>query len=119
VVNWVVPDLIKYGKFQRPRLGVELVSQQVIDRMGLEGALVMNVNEGGSAAKAGIQPTRRDKSGDIVLGDLIVEVNDDPIKSNNDLLLALEKYKTGDQVKVKVKRRNQSDTIMVTLGSSD
>ena len=118
VVNWVVPDLIKYGKLQRPTLGVELVSQQIVDRMGLEGALVMDVTQGGSAEKAGLRPTRRDETGDIILGDLIVEVNDDPITSNNDLLLTLEKYKTGDQVKVKVKRRNQSDTITVTLGSS-
>ena len=64
---------------------------------------MLEVTSGGSAEKAGIQPTRRDKSGDIILGDLIVEVNDDPITSNNDLLLTLEKYKTGDQVKVKVK----------------
>ncbi len=118
VVNQVVPDLIKYGKFQRPTLGIDLVNQQLIDRMDLQGALVMNVGRGGSADKAGILPTRRDKSGDIILGDLIVEVNDDPIKSNNDLLLALEKYKTGDQVKVKVKRGTQSETIIVTLGSA-
>jgi len=118
VVNWVVPDLIKYGKLQRPVMGVELVQQQLVDRMGLEGALVMDVTQGSGADRAGIRPTKRDANGEIVLGDLIVEVNDDAIKSNNDLLLALEKYKTGDQVKVKVKRNNQSDLLTVTLGSS-
>ena len=116
-VNWVVPDLIKYGKLQRPRLGVELVQQQVIDRMGLQGALVMEVTDGGGAEKAGILPTRRSSSGDIILGDLIVEINDEPVQSNNDLLLTLEKYKSGDQVKVKVKRKDQSTTLTVTLGS--
>jgi S1-C subfamily serine protease len=117
-VNWVVPDLIKYGKLQRPMLGVDLVQQQVIDRMELQGALVMEVTEGGGAEKAGILPTRRNSNGDIILGDLIVELNDEPIKSNNDLLLALEKYKSGDQVKVKVKRKEQSTTLTVTLGSA-
>jgi len=116
-VNWVVPDLIKYGKLQRPVLGIELVQQQVIDRMGLEGALVMDVTPGGGAEKAGILPTRRSSNGDILLGDLIVEINDEPVKSNNDLLLTLEKYKSGDQVKVKVKRNDQSNTLTVTLGS--
>ncbi len=117
IVNWVVPDLIKYGKLQRPSLGVELAQQQIVDRMGLQGALVMDVTKGGGAEKAGILPTRRSPQGDILLGDLIVEVNDDPIKSYSDLLLTLEKYKTGDQVKVKVKRREESTTLMVTLGS--
>jgi len=85
--------------------------------MGLEGALVMDVSPGGGAEKAGILPTRRSSNGDILLGDLIVEINDEPVKSNNDLLLTLEKYKSGDQVKVKVKRNDQSNTLTVTLGS--
>jgi S1-C subfamily serine protease len=117
-VNWVVPDLIKYGKLQRPTLGIELVQQQIIDRMGLEGALVLDVTEGSGAEKAGILPTRRTSNGDIVLGDLIVEVNDEPVRSNNDLLLTLEKYKSGDEVKVKVKRKVLSTTLTVTLGSA-
>jgi len=117
-VNWVVPDLIKYGKLQRPVLGVELVQQQVIERMGLKGALVMDVTKGGGAEKAGILPTRRSSQGEIILGDLIVEINDEPVTSNNDLLLTLEKYKSGDQVKVMVMRKDQSSTLTVTLGSA-
>jgi S1-C subfamily serine protease len=85
--------------------------------MGLEGALVMDVTEGSGADKAGILPTRRSSNGDIVLGDLIVEINDDPVRSNNELLLTLEKYKSGDQVNVKVKRKDQSTTLTVILGS--
>jgi S1-C subfamily serine protease len=50
----------------------------------------MDVTEGSGADKAGIQPTRRASSGDIIPGDLIVAINDDPVKSNNDLLLTLK-----------------------------
>jgi S1-C subfamily serine protease len=52
------------------------------------------------------------------LGDLIVEINDEAIKSNNDLFLTLEKYKPGDQIRVKVIRNKQPTTLNVTLGSS-
>jgi S1-C subfamily serine protease len=118
VVNWVVPDLIKYGAVKRPVLGIELVQQQSIDRMELKGALVLNVTPGGAAEKAGIQPTRRSRSGELIMGDLITEVNDQPVESNNDLLLTLEKFQPGDEVRLKVKRNKETAILTITLGSS-
>lgn len=118
VVNWVVPDIIRYGKVQRPVLGVELVPQQSLDQLNLEGAMVLDVAPGSGAAKGGLRPTRRSSTGTMTLGDLIVEVNGEPIRSNNDLLLTLEKYKPGDQVRMRVIRNNQTASVNVTLGSS-
>lgn len=118
VVSWVVPDLIKYGKVKRPVLGIDFVNQQLIDRMNLKGALIMDVAPGSPAEKSGLKPTTRSRSGDIEIGDLIIEVNGEPINSNNDLLLTLEKYKPGDQIHMKVMRDHQPATIDVTLGSS-
>ena len=118
VVNWVVPDLIQYGKVVRPVLGIELVQQQIIDRMNLKGALVLDVTPGSGAEKGGLKPTRRSITGELVVGDLIVEINDEPIASNNDLLLTVEKYKPGQQIKVKVKRGAQTQDLTITLGSS-
>ena len=118
VVNWVVPDLIRYGKVQRPVLGVELVSQQSIDRLKLKGAMILDVSPGSGAAKGGLKPTRRTSSGEMILGDLIVEINGEPIRSNNDLLLTLEKYRPGDHIRMKVIRNDQPANVNVTLGSS-
>lgn len=118
VVRWVVPDLINYGEVKRPVLGIELVSQQVIDRMHLKGALVMDVAQGSAAEKGGLKPTTRNRSGEISLGDLIIEINGEAINSDNDLLLTLEKYKPGDQIKMKVMRNDQPEMINITLGSS-
>lgn len=98
VVNWVVPDLINYGKVNRPTLGVELATSQDMRRLGMQGVLVLEVNPGSAAQKSGVQPTRWDKYGSIILGDVIVGVNDDPIKTRGDLILALEKYKPGEVI---------------------
>ena len=118
VVSWVVPDLIEFGEVRRPVLGVELVPQQTIDKMGLEGAMIMAVVPGSGAAKSGLKPTRRSAEGQITKGDMITEIDGRPIKSNNDLLLTLEKYKPGDQVRLKVIRDDRPTTVNVTLGSS-
>ncbi|HZV71703.1 MAG TPA: trypsin-like peptidase domain-containing protein [Saprospiraceae bacterium] len=118
VVSWVVPDLIKYGEVKRPVLGIELVNQQTIDRLQLKGALVMDVVPGSAAEKMGVKATTRNRAGEISLGDLIVEINGEPINSDNDLLLTLEKYKPGDQIKMKVMRDDRPEMINITLGSS-
>lgn len=118
VVSWVVPDLIEFGEVRRPVLGVELVPQQTIDRMKLEGAMIMAVVPGSGAAKSGLKPTRGSSDGQITMGDLIVEIDGQIIKSNNDLLLTLEKYKPGDQIRLKVIRNDQPSNINVILGSS-
>lgn len=115
VVSWVVPELIKYGKIQRPSLGVELANPSVNERLGLTGALIIDVMEGSGAAQAGIQPTYRDQYGRIRLGDVITAINEDEIKAGSDLILALEKYKAGESVMVKLLRNEEELTIPVIL----
>jgi len=117
-VKWVVPELIQYGELRRPVIGVELVSQSNVKRYGMEGALIFNVTEGGPAQMAGLQSTRRDNRGRIIFGDLITGLNNVPIKSNNDLILALEEFDAGDQVNVKVVRNKKELVIPVVLKSA-
>jgi S1-C subfamily serine protease len=115
VVKWVVPDLIQYGKVNRPTLGVELANAQSTQRLGLTGALITHVAEGSAAERAGLQPTYRDRSGRIHLGDAIVGINGEKVESSNDLILILEKYKAGDNVKVKIIREEKEQEVTVRL----
>ena len=104
IVKWVVPDLINFGKINRPTLGIELASANVTTRLGLDGVLILEVIRGSAAERAGLQPTRRDRYGSIQLGDVLVGIDDNEIKSRGDLILTLEKYKPGDEIQVKVMR---------------
>ncbi len=115
VVNWVVTDLIQYGKVIRPSLGVELAPAQITRRLEMEGALILNVVEGGAAEAAGILPTIRDRNGQIRMGDVIIGLNDQEISSNTDLILALEKYKVNDRIIVKLLREERSLELEVIL----
>lgn len=114
-VNSVVPDLITHGRLMRPTLGVELASTQLARRLGAEGALILNVAEGSAADRAGLRPTYRDRAGRIHLGDVIVAVNGEPVRSSNDLLLAMERYKPGDRVELTIRRGTQRETVPITL----
>jgi len=115
VVSWVVPELIKHGKLMRPTLGVELAQARVMERLGLEGALVLDVVVGSAAEKAGIRSTYRDRSGAIELGDIIIGIDNEAIKSRNDLVLVLENYKPGDNIKVKIRRDEEEIFLNLVL----
>ncbi len=118
VVRWVVPELIQYGKVKRPSLGVELARQQIVQRLGLKGALVLDVIKNSAADRAGILPTYRDRSGTIRLGDIIVGINNETVTSNNDLYLELEKYNPGDTVRVKLLRDERTTEVEVRLDAA-
>lgn len=117
VVNWVVPELIAYGELRRPTLGVELAPEYLLQRARISGVLVLRVNENGPAEKAGVLPTRRDRNGRIILGDIITGINGEPINSYSDLILTLEKYKAGDRVEVNLLREDQKLQLSMTLAS--
>jgi len=114
-VKWVIPELIQHGKILRPTLGIELAPERALARMGIEGVLVMNVYEKSGAEKAGIQPTYRDRFGKIILGDIIIGIDNSSIKSRNDLRLILENYKPNDEVKISVLRENEKVELELVL----
>jgi len=103
-VNRIVPELIRYGKVTRPGIGVQIAEEQLAERLGVTGVLVVDVVPGSAAAKAGIRPTRRESSGRVQLGDVIVAVDGTKVESPNDLFLLLERYKVGDVVNVSLLR---------------
>jgi S1-C subfamily serine protease len=115
-VAWVVPDLIRYGKVQRPSLGIG-VAQGLAQRLGIEGAVVSRVDPGSGAARAGLQGLRRAGFGRVELGDIVLTVEGQPVTSGDALLVAIEGKKAGDTVRVEVLRGNRRVVVPVQLGA--
>jgi S1-C subfamily serine protease len=115
-VNWVVPDLINYGEIKRPVLGVELASMQINQQIPGGGIMIVGVSPGDAAEKAGIKGVSRDRKGNIVLGDIIKQMDDQKINSNNDLILALENYEPGDTISLKIIRDEKEMDFKLQLG---
>lgn len=114
-VNRIVPELIRSGKVTRPGLGVQIAEDQIADRLGVRGVLIVEVVQGSAAAKAGLRPTRREASGRVRLGDVITGIDGRKVESSNDLFLALEKYKVGDTINVSLLRDGKTVQARVTL----
>jgi S1-C subfamily serine protease len=115
VLTWVIPELIKYGKIKRPSLGIEFASPQQSARLGIEGALILGLTEGGAGKTSGLVPTYRNQYGKIVLGDIILGIDNAEVTNSNDLVLILEKYKPGDKVEVTVLREGEKIKVPLIL----
>lgn len=107
----VAKQLVDKGSVTRGFLGVSLqpIDKDLAEALGLdkpEGALVADVVADSPAAKAGVEQ-----------GDIIIEVNDVPVKSpasiKNDVML----NEPGTVVKLKINRKGKMMTIRVTLGT--
>jgi S1-C subfamily serine protease len=115
-VNRVIPELIRHGRLIKPGIGASLADERVARRLGIDGILILNVDAGGPAQKAGLRPTTQYR-GDIVLGDVIVAIGGQAVRSFDDLRDELEAYKVGDEVAVTVNRDGQMTDIVVRLGA--
>lgn len=116
-VNRVVPQLIRHGRVMRPGLGVQLAPDYMVAQLGLSGALILGVQPGSAAAKAGLRPTKRSSSDAIELGDLIVAVDGKPIESVKDVFAALADCELGTKMRVTILRGAEQQEVEVILDS--
>jgi len=106
-VNRVVPQLIRYGRVERPGLGIYPASRDIVEQLGIRGVLVLDVLEGGAAEEAGLRPTRRGPDGRLRLGDIIVAIDGKPIENLEDVFAVLDEHVVGDRITVSVLREKE------------
>jgi S1-C subfamily serine protease len=114
----LVPRLIRDGRIIRPVLGISGAPDEFRQALGLPpGVPVIDVDRGGPADRAGFRPFQRARDGGLIVGDLIVAIDGQPIGSNDDLLSELERRRPGETINVTVMRGNQRIERKVVLGS--
>jgi len=110
-----VNQLIKFGHIRQPGIGVIPLPDDLSSRFGLVGVGILRVLPGGPAQKAGLKGTRRDRSGMIALGDIVVAVNGKPVRSYDDYYAALSEKKLGETVSVTYMRGDKRRAISLKL----
>jgi S1-C subfamily serine protease len=123
----VIPALITTGSFNHPWLGVSGTDMTpgVAEALGLEqprGFLVVDVVSGSPAERAGIQGGDSESVIDgrpIELGgDVIIGIDDKPVRKIDDILVYLQREKSvGDNLKLTVLRDGQVQDVIAVLGA--
>ncbi len=106
----VMDQIVSHGKVVRGYLGLfpQDVTPALAKQFGLSkpgGALVSGLKPDAPAAKAGIKN-----------GDVILELNGQPVESANDLRLRISQTAPGSSVKLEVSRDGKTQNMDVTLG---
>lgn len=112
IVSKVVEDIIAYGTVQRGWLGIQVgsVNSELARQENLavnEGAFVSgfgDMEEKSAAKEAGIKS-----------GDVIVKLDESPIKSSTALIEYVGRKRPGDKISVTVNRKGKEIVIPVTL----
>jgi serine protease Do len=109
----VKDQIVANGKATHGRLGVTVqdLNQQLADSFGLkkvDGALVSNVAPNSAAAAAGLQS-----------GDVITEVNGEPVVRSGTLSSLIGMAAPGERVKLRVWRDHAERTVDAKLGGAD
>jgi serine protease Do len=105
----IADDLIEYGSFQRPYLGIEIydLDSDIAKELNVkiaQGVVIESLVDGGSAQFAGLLPK-----------DIITRVDGRPIKSTPELQEAVGRAKVGDVLQISVHRKGQEVEIPVPL----
>jgi S1-C subfamily serine protease len=119
-VNRVVPELIASGRYVRPSLGISVdqdISQAILDKLNLEGVLVLRVAAGSAAEAVGLRGTFIDPNGDVVPGDVIQRIGGRSVSTVNELLGRLDDFRIGDQTTLTIWRNGEVLELTVVLQS--
>ncbi len=119
-VNRIVPRLIRDGRFVRPAIGVSAGPPNLQRALKLpQGVVIVQVGNGSPAAKAGLQPFRRGNRGEVVGGDVITAINDEPVKDLDDMLSVLERRQPGETVALSVWRDGRTRKQSLVLAAPE
>jgi S1-C subfamily serine protease len=114
IVQRVVPELIRRGAVTRPGLGISILSDSYNRAYGFEGVGIESVEPGGAAAEAGLRGAQQYRDGSLLL-DVIVAIDDAPVRTRYDLFDALDGHEVGDEVLVSVQRGRSVERMRVKL----
>jgi S1-C subfamily serine protease len=123
----VLNDLLTLGRVRRPALGVLTlpVSPDIAGDLGLVsdyGLLIVRVTPGGAAERAGLRGgTERAYLGNMPImvgGDLIVAIDGQDVREQQDLAQIMNNHRAGDAVKVTIYRGKRKMDVNVTLGEA-
>jgi S1-C subfamily serine protease len=114
-IQRVVPQIIRTGRAEQVGLGVRIDPEQRLERRaGIRGVIVIAVTPGSPAEGAGMRGLRETPGG-IVLGDVIVGIDDEAIHDYDDLYNTLDQHQSGDEVTVKLRRGDEVVELEVEL----
>ncbi len=114
-VRRLVPQLIAFGKARQPGIGIEVLPDHLVARWRLEGVVIRSVRPGGPADRAGLEGVRLLRNGRVEIGDRVIGVDGEAVRSADDLAYAFEERGPGAAVRLEVTRDGDTREVELSL----
>ena len=119
LVQRYIDDLLEFGVVQIPKDGIEArtIDSNLLSTLceygynvcnldeNLKGIVVLEIEDGGVSEDSGIIP-----------GDIILSINDKPVRTNGEYISWMYNYRPGEEIKLNILRDNQELEIFIKLG---
>ncbi len=126
IVERVIPILIEDGEYAHPSLGLSgtTLTYALAEEMGLDpetkGILITTINPGGAADQAGLNGSYQQMAApgrlSITYGDVIIAVDDQPVRSYEDLVSYIfNQTEVGQKIHLTVLRDGKETQVDVVL----
>lgn len=115
IVDDIVGKIIEQKPHITFQLGVTLLPDNYANILGVHGAIIADVIPDGLGNILGLIGTYRDDFGRPMLGDIIIEINGNPVKHCSDVKKFLVRVGQGDVIKLKVLRSTGIESFQVEL----
>ena len=109
-IKRIVNQIIQYGRPVQLGIGIEIFEYRITQSIGVEGVVLREGYSDSPAEKAGLKGTSRDQYGRIILGDIIVSIDGDPIRNYDDMYNAFDEKKAGSNVVLVFLRNGEERT---------
>ena len=118
LVQRYIDDLLNYGEVQIPKEGIEArtIDSNLLSTLceygynvceldeNLKGIVVLEIEKDSPSDKSGVMP-----------GDIILSINEKPVRSNGEYISWLYNYRPGENITLNILRENQEIEISIKL----
>ena len=115
----IAQQLVKSGKVEHAYLGVQMVdlTPELRDQLKQQEKLNLDAEKGVLVVK--VMPNSPAAAGGIKSGDLVQSINEQPIRTTDDVQQAVEAARPGGMITVQVKQQGKPRSLRITLSKLD
>lgn len=114
-IKRIVGQIIEFGQTVQAGIGISIFEDRINRSVGAQGVIVREVYSRSPAENAGMRGTAMDSSGNLIIGDIIISIDDNPIRNYDDMYNAFDAKKIGEEVKLVYVREGKETTETIPL----
>lgn len=114
-IKRIVSQIIEFGQAVQAGIGISIFEDRINRSVGAQGVIIREVYSRSPAEEAGLRGTSMDDEGKLVIGDIIVSIDGNPIRNYDDMYNAFDAKKIGGEITLTYMRDGEPTTKTIPL----